>query len=1167
MKIEDIFEKDITRNIDGVIKANDLSHIDDEVNEYVITTEIEDKLETFFDAYAGSLDRPTKDIGVWISGFFGSGKSHLLKILSIVMGGEERYREVFLDKLASCDTFLQANARRALSIPTQTVLFNIDQQANVMHGDTSTSVLSVFQRVFDDMRGYYGEKPYIAELEKFLDEEGLYGKFKSAFEAEAGDTWENKRHQVLIKKKEFAKALSRTLGISEEESRTKLREFQQEYTLDPGKFTDEVSRYIQQRESGFRLVFLVDEIGQFIADDVNKMLNLQTIVESLAEKCPSQAWVFVTSQQDIESIMGDINAQQQHDFARIMGRFKTKLNLTSANADEVIKKRILAKKETAAAQLRHLYFEHQASFRSLFYFTDGMQYRQIQSEEDFESNDPFIPYQFDLLGQSLLQLSRHNAMLGRAQSVGERSMLEVFQTAAKALKEETVGILSDFGNFYPSLEPILKTEVVKALNLAATNPELNDFDRKVLKTLFMVRYVETFKPNVANIAILLITRLDEDKLALEQRTQESLNKLENQTFIQRNGDLYYYLTNEEKDIIEEIKNVIVENHDVNAHLATVIFDGILGGASKIPHPEYRQEYSFTRKLDDEVKSAREYELGINIITPYYYLQKEPELFSKSMGSHDLLVKLAADNTLKKEVQLYLKTQKYYKQHASDNSRSDSYRRILGEQAQENNNRKVNISKRIETLMQEAQFIANGQVLDPKGVDPKTRIVNAFNVAVNEFYPQRRLLREHFKESDIASILGAADDLMTGQKDALSEAEQMVFNKVSLAKQANDILTVKTLIDEYGTFPYGWDRWAVVCLIASLWRKGRIDVKTHGEILEKEALGTELQNTHSYSNLVVVLAYTPPSAAIKVTKEIYSELFSKPLSVSEPKEVYAGFRSALQELVETMKRIYGQKEVYPFVEVLKGPIELYERVAGLSQSDFFESIASFQEEMEDDYEDYVSKVKSFMSPGGHKELYDRVREFYQRQAANLPYIENGDDAKVLNEFLHDEKPYRSGFAQKANEAFLRVKQAVDDALERERGIVGARADEYIDRFQQEKDFAQYLTPEQKHAVLEPFLEIKKSRESTVIIDTLKNDINRMQELFTQQMDKLEEFVYEAKTERGEIVAEKPKLTVTIASVQQRFRGRLLENEEDVDAYVEQLKTALLKTIRSDKKISV
>ena len=115
MIIKDIFEKDIEREIDGVIKANDFKNVDLEVDEYVITKEIEDKLETFFDIYASTIGSPSKDIGVWISGFFGSGKSHLLKILSVVLGDQDKYRDIFLFKLSTCDTFLQANAKKALS--------------------------------------------------------------------------------------------------------------------------------------------------------------------------------------------------------------------------------------------------------------------------------------------------------------------------------------------------------------------------------------------------------------------------------------------------------------------------------------------------------------------------------------------------------------------------------------------------------------------------------------------------------------------------------------------------------------------------------------------------------------------------------------------------------------------------------------------------------------------------------------------------------------------------------------------------------------------------------------------------------------------------------------------------------------------------------------------
>ena len=1166
MIIKDIFEKDIEREIDGVIKANDLKNVDLEVDEYVITKEIEDKLETFFDVYASSITSPSKDVGVWISGFFGSGKSHLLKILSVVLGDQEKYRDKFLSKLDGCDTFLKGNATKALSTPTQTLLFNIDQQSNIMQGNSSSSVLSVFQRVFDEMRGYFGEKPYIAELEKFLDEEGIYEDFKTAYQAEAGATWESKRHQVLIKRKEFAKALSQVLDISEDEAKGKLKEFQEEYDLTPMKFAQEVQDYMQTKESNFRLIFLVDEIGQFIAEDVNKMLNLQTIVESLSEKCNGQSWIVVTSQQDIESIMGDVNSQQQHDFARIMGRFKTKLNLTSANADEVIKKRILSKTEAASTELRHHYFEQQASLKSLFYFTEGMQFQQIQNEDDFESNYPFIPYQFDLLGIALLELSRHNAMLGRAQSVGERSMLELFQNTAQMVKNEEVGALSDFSNFYKSLQSILKTEVINAINLSESNPILNDFDRKVLKTLFLVRYIESFKSNKANIATLLISKLGEDKLALEKRTQEALNKLENQTFIQRSGEFYFYLTNEEKDIIEEVKSIAIDNFAINDHLANVIYDGTLG-VTKITHPDFKQDYNFTRRLDDDIKSSREYEVGINIITPYYHMQSESELISKSMGIHDLLVKLPDEDVLKKEIRLFLQTQKYYKQYSSDSSRSESYKRILNEQLQENSTRKNNITKRIEKLLQGAEFIANGRVLDLKGIDSRTKIMSAFNEAVSEFYPQRKILREHYKENDITAILNAADDLTSGVENNLTEAEQVIVSKVSLSKQQNDILTLKTLIDTYGTFPYGWDRWAVICLVSSLWRKGRTDLKQHGDILEIGKLSSELNNAHSYPNLVVIQAYTPPTAAIKTVKEIYNEIFSKPLSSSEPKEVYAQFKTALSDLVANMKLIYSKENQYPFVSVLKAPIELFEKVSLLGQSDLFDNIGSFQEDLEDSYEDHISKIKQFMNNNGQINVFDSIKHFYLQESANIQYINTQSDMDELNSFVHSPKPYASGLAQKANEAYLRIKAELDTILSSERAEVTKSADHFIELFQDNEDFIEYLSPEQKLKIQKPFLDIKNSANNIRIIDSLKNSINAMSNTFTSRSDMAEELIYEEKIRRGIIEIVPPKPTVTVASLQRRFSGKFIESESDVESYINDLKADLLKTIQADKKISL
>jgi len=83
--IKKFFEKDINRTIETVIKADDREHISDEVAEYVVTNEIAKKIRDLFQAY----NDYNGVNGVWISGFFGSGKSHLLKILSYVLENKE----------------------------------------------------------------------------------------------------------------------------------------------------------------------------------------------------------------------------------------------------------------------------------------------------------------------------------------------------------------------------------------------------------------------------------------------------------------------------------------------------------------------------------------------------------------------------------------------------------------------------------------------------------------------------------------------------------------------------------------------------------------------------------------------------------------------------------------------------------------------------------------------------------------------------------------------------------------------------------------------------------------------------------------------------------------------------------------------------------------------
>ena len=168
MMIRNMFQEDINRQINGVIKVDQSSAdvIEQEVKEYVITKELKRHFMQFFDYYDETFERPTADIGVWISGFFGSGKSHFLKMLSYILENREiggkKTVEFFRDKFADdAATFMLID--KATKAKTETILFNIDIEGT--SPKDKTAELRFFAKMFYNHLGYYGGILKVARLE------------------------------------------------------------------------------------------------------------------------------------------------------------------------------------------------------------------------------------------------------------------------------------------------------------------------------------------------------------------------------------------------------------------------------------------------------------------------------------------------------------------------------------------------------------------------------------------------------------------------------------------------------------------------------------------------------------------------------------------------------------------------------------------------------------------------------------------------------------------------------------------------------------------------------------------------------------------------------------------------------------------------------------------
>jgi len=452
-------------------------------------------------------------------------------------------------------------------------LFNIDQKADVIAKNQTDALLSVFVKVFNEVRGYYGMQGYIAEIEAELDARGQFEAFKEAFAKESkGIPWSNGRDTVhALDNEVFARAFSQVSGVSYEEALKVLDRKQAAYKVSIESFAEEINKWIAKQQPNFRLNFFVDEVGQFIGTDSKLMLNLQTIVETLATKCKGRAWVFVTSQGDLSAVLGELGTNQGTDLTKIQGRFIQPLNLTSQDVAEVICRRLLAKKETG--ELFALYESEKENLRTLFKFGDkSRDYPGFKSEEDFADFYPFQPYQFELLQASLIELSRHNFFTGKFKSIGERSMLGILQDVVKSLGDDPVGRLATFDAMFDGIRSSLRADLQTSVLTAERLLGESSMETRVIKVLFLLKFVKEFKSTPRNIAILLIDRCDIDITVHEKAVRTALNKLEHDTYIQRSGDIFEFLTDDEKDVEAEIKGTEIDDTDVRELLGEIIFD-------------------------------------------------------------------------------------------------------------------------------------------------------------------------------------------------------------------------------------------------------------------------------------------------------------------------------------------------------------------------------------------------------------------------------------------------------------------------------------------------------------------------------------------------------------------------------------------------------------------
>jgi hypothetical protein len=999
-----MFYKDIGRDIKGVIKIGqeDDSNVYQELEEYVVTRELSKHFSDFFEAYKKGINSYTDKMGVWISGFFGSGKSHFLKILFYLLENKEvrgkKAVAYFDDKIK--DPIVLADMKAAGEVSADVILFNIDSKSDSDSKANKDAIVKVFMKVFNEMQGFCGSIPWVADLERQMTQDGTYEAFKQRFQELAGSTWEESREDFYFEEDNIVQALADTTKMSEEAARNWYNKAEENYTLSVEKFANRVREYIESKGGNHHVVFLVDEIGQYIGDDTKLMLNLQTVVEDLGTQCGGKAWVIVTSQQDIDSI----TRVKGNDFSKIQGRFNTRLNLSSANVDEVIKKRILLKNDVAKDTLKLLYEEKSAILKNLITFSaDTAEMKVYKDEQDFVEVYPFIPYQFNLLQSVFTGIRLHGAS-GKHLSEGERSLLSAFQESAIQYADKEIGTLVPFSAFYKTIEAFLDHNIRTVILHAEDNDRLTDEDVEVLKVLFMIKYVKEMPANIENLATLLVSHIDDDKIDLKKRIEASLKRLVKETLIQKNGNEYIFLTHEEQDVNREIHNIPVDMSEIIQKVGEIIFEDIY--TNKKYRYSARYNFSFNQMIDDRVRGSQNNEIGIRIITPYYSTGAElydQELKMMSTRENSMIVKLPVDTTFLEEMEEVLKIQTYLLRKGGTTS-TQEIEEIKARKSREATERKDRVKTLLIEALREAEIFVNLQKLDIKEKNPVERINSGFKVLIESIYTKLNYITEFIdsvKELNDILINDAVQMTLTDEKPnklAIDEVDSYIARNTA----RNIPITMKGLTDLYSKAPYGWKELDIAAIVAVLFKAQEIKLELGNEYLDTSDRDlVKYMTKREYVDRLLIKKRTKTSPhLLQNAKNLARDVFGYTALPNDED----GLMNRIKELCEhelykstdNINKLLGEYKhgKYPGKHVLERGKEILEEIVKIKDSqEFYNKLYELRDDLLD-YEEDSADVKKFFK--NQKEHFDKAVDQLNIYEKNKSYVLDRDTIKIVEE---------------------------------------------------------------------------------------------------------------------------------------------------------------------------
>ncbi|MBR3327180.1 MAG: BREX system P-loop protein BrxC [Atopobiaceae bacterium] len=1023
MQIQNMFAKDINRYINGVVDVSEDNAIRQELEEYVVTHELQRHFDNFFESYERGLDNPARNTGVWIQGYFGSGKSHFLKMLSYllenrIVNGEPTV-SYFADKFE--DPMTYAKIERASRVEAETILFNIDQKGGgFKEGETAkTAVLRTLARVFYDHLGFYGRDYKLARFEKMIDSRGKTEEFRAAYEDIAGSPWVEDRESYEMFAEELAEAANRACGLSIQ-SVADWADSTEAVTVDFGELIGDINEYCERRaaECGgqFRLLFMVDEMGQYLNSDVNLMLNLQTFMEQIGAECKGRVWMVVTSQEAIDEMMLVVG----HDFSKIQGRFTTRLSLSSSSVDEVIKKRVLDKTGQANILLQDEYERKSPVLKNLFTFEDSRgDLRGYATEREFTQSFPFVGYQFTLMPNVLKEIRKHGYQ-GKSLSTGERSMLSSYQEAAQSVEGGDETSLVPFWRFFDTLEKELDhgiKQVFERCRKAADGDYVIRYeDIDVLKTLYLINYISDVKPTLGNIAILMVDNMDADKVALRERVKASLDRLVKENYVSRTGERYAFLTDEEQDVAREIRDEQIDPSAVIDRVKSIIFDGLYNAR------RYRKgvnDFPFDRYVDDTIHGLSQGGMKLDVVTmanPQLCDASDAELDMASVGQ--ALIVLATQSDYYDVLYNAAKIKKYCQTHSREAMQATK-RKIVEAKAQEAAEAEKQARELIADAIVHARCFVDGHGLNVGAGNARQKIEAVLDKLVDAIFTKASLIDTPIQsDRELRDILAGKEQRgLTGMGGANEGAARDMERYLEARFQTYQPTTMGDVQRRFQGKPYGWREIDVAAVMARLLADRKVYLTFGGaQVPATDNRAVDLLRKATMVDKVSVKRRESlPAQLVASAKSLLRELDSYIVVPNDEDELVEAVKTCLSGRVGRYRALYAEKyannalgDKLPGRELVEKAIHLAQTVMEQSADArlFLQTFVDLEDDLLENAEDLEDVDQFFSTQLVH---FDEALTFVEMMGEERSYVEDNksiqDALARIIEILELPSPYR------------------------------------------------------------------------------------------------------------------------------------------------------------------